>query len=72
MATHRNVRPGVVRRLMDQVALWSQAMDYSAADYTMDRITFVERELAELRDRMRQLEASRHNSPDSYIAPTAE
>ena len=40
-------------------------MDYSGFDYTVDRIAFIERELAALKDRMmRQLEASRHEPPD--------
>ncbi len=42
-------------------------MDYSGFDYTVDRIAFIERELAALKDRMRQFEASRHEPPD---APT--
>jgi hypothetical protein len=33
-------------------------------DYTLDRIAFVERELAEIKDRMRQFEASRPEPPD--------
>jgi hypothetical protein len=56
--------PGAFRRLMNKVARWSEAMDYSGFDYTLDRIAFVERELAEIKDRMRQFEASRHEPPD--------
>jgi len=56
--------PGAFRRLMNKVATWSEAMDYSGFDYTFDRIAYVERELAALKDRMRQFEASRHEPPD--------
>ena len=56
--------PGALRRLMNKIARWSEAMDYSGFDYTFDRIASVERELAALKDRMRQLEASRHELPD--------
>ena len=49
---------------MNKVARWSEALDYSGFDYTLDRIAFVGRELAEIKDRMRQFEASRHEPPD--------
>jgi hypothetical protein len=39
-------------------------MDYSGVDYTLDRIASIERELAALKDRMRQFEASRHERSD--------
>ena len=56
--------PGAFRRLMNKLVRWSKAMDYSGFDYTLDRIAFVERELAAIKDRMRQLEASRYGPPD--------
>jgi len=46
------------------VATWSEALNYSGIDYTLDRIAFIERELAEIKDRLRQFEASRHEPPD--------
>jgi hypothetical protein len=52
---------------MNKVARWSEAMDHSGFDYTFDRIASVERELAALKDRMRQYEASRHEPP---VVPT--
>lgn len=48
---------------MNKVATWSGARNYSGIDYTLDRIAFVERELAEIKDRMRHFEASRHEPP---------
>jgi len=64
MTTEVGAGPGALRRLMNKVARWSEAMDYSGFDYTVDRIASVERELAALKDRMRQLEASRREPPD--------
>jgi len=55
--------PGAFRRLMNKVAKWSEVLDYSGFDYTLDRIAFVERELAEINKRMRHFEASRHEPP---------
>ncbi len=56
--------PGLFRRLMKKVAICEEALNYSGFDYTLDRIASVERELAALKDRMRQFEASRHEAPD--------
>ncbi len=64
MTTDRSGGPGAFRRLMNKVATWLEALDYSGIDYTLDRIAFVERELAEIKDRMRQFEASRHEPLD--------
>jgi hypothetical protein len=64
MTTDVSGGPGAFRRLMNKVARWSEAMDYSGFDYTFCRIASVERELAALKHRMCQLEASRHEPPD--------
>jgi hypothetical protein len=64
MTTDVSGGPGVFRRLMKKVAIWEEALDYSGVDYTLDRIAFIERELAEIKDRLRQFEASRHEPPD--------
>ena len=64
MATDMSGGPGAFRRLINKVARWSQALDYSGVDYTFDRIAFIERELAALKDRMRQFEASRQEPRD--------
>ena len=71
MATDKSGGPGVFRRLMKKVAIWEEALNYSGIDYTFDRIASVERELAALKDRMRQFEASRQEQPDvASGAPT--
>jgi hypothetical protein len=64
MTTDVSGGPGVFRRLMKKVAIWEEALNYLGFDYTLDRIASVERELAVLKDRMRQFEASRHEPPD--------
>jgi hypothetical protein len=65
--------PGAFRRLMNKVAKWSEVLDYSGFDYTLDRIAFVERELAAIKDRLRQFEASLHEPPNvPPMRPPAE
>ena len=64
MTTDLSGSSGALRRLMNKVARWSEALDYSGFDYTLDRIATIERELAAIKDRMRQFEASRHEPPD--------
>lgn len=64
MTTEVSGGPGAFRRLMSKLARWSEAMDYSGFHYTLDRIGFIERELAALKDRMGQFEALRHEPPD--------
>jgi hypothetical protein len=64
MTTDMSGGPGAFRRIINKVATWSEALHYSGLDYTLGRIAFVERELPEVKDRMRQFEASRHEPPD--------
>jgi hypothetical protein len=64
MATDTDGSSGALRRLMKRVRGWSETLEYSGIDYTFDRIASIERELAELKDRMRRLETSRHEPPD--------
>jgi hypothetical protein len=71
MATDMSGGPGLFRRLIKKVAIWEEALNYSGVEYTFDRIASVERELAALKDRMRQFEASRQEQPDvASDAPT--
>ncbi len=73
MTTDISGKPGAFRRLMNKVATWSEALNYSDFEYTLDRIALVERELAEIKDRMRKFEASRHEPPDvPPMRPPAE
>ncbi len=70
MTTDVSRGPGVFRRLMNRVAGWSEALDYSGFEYTFDRISLIERELAALKNRMRQFEESRHETSD--VPPTRQ
>jgi len=67
MATDTDGSSGALRRLMKRVRGWSETLEYSGIDYTFDRIASIERELAELKDRMRQLEVSRHEPPHLHM-----
>jgi len=64
MTTDVSGGPGAFRRLLNKAASWLEALDYSGTDYTLDRIASIERDVAEIKDRMRQFEASRHAPPD--------
>ena len=64
MTTDVSGGPGLLRRLIKKVAIWEEALNYSGFDYTIDRIAPIERELAAIKDRMRQFEESRHEPPD--------
>jgi hypothetical protein len=64
MTTDMGSGPGALRRRMNKVATWSEALNYSGIDYPPDRITSVDGELAEIKDRMRKFEASRYEPPD--------
>jgi hypothetical protein len=52
---------------MKKVAIWEEALNYWGIDYTFDRIANVDRELAELKDRMLRFEASWHDPPDVQV-----
>jgi len=67
MATETDGRLGVLRRLLKKVAIWEEALNYSGFDYTFDRLANMERELAELKERMLRFEASRHGPPDGQV-----
>jgi hypothetical protein len=42
MTTDMSRGPGAFRRLMNKVTTWSEALNYSGIDYTLDRIAFIE------------------------------
>lgn len=58
MATDMSGGHGAFRRLINRMVGWSEALDYSGVDYTLDRIASLERELAALKDRIRRFDAS--------------
>jgi hypothetical protein len=66
--TSDTAEPGLFRRLLKKVVIWEEALNYSGFDYTFDRLANVERELAALKDRMRQIEASQQGPPDAALS----
>ena len=47
-------KKSVFRRLISDLTAWAMAMDYSGAEYTLDRIAALEKQVAELRDELRR------------------
>jgi hypothetical protein len=43
---------GVWGRLIETIAAWEDAMDYTASDYALDRITNLELEVARLKGKL--------------------
>jgi uncharacterized small protein (DUF1192 family) len=48
----------LLRKLWASLMAWEAAMDYSAADYTNDRIGGLEREVEQLKDELRRTRMS--------------
>ncbi len=48
----------LLRKLWTSLMAWEAAMDYSAADYTNDRIGGLEREVEQLKDELRRTRMS--------------
>ena len=57
MAALETGRPNRVRRFFASVEAWCKALDYSTFDYTLERISGLEKEIAQLKDEARQREA---------------
>jgi hypothetical protein len=53
-AIHPIPKQGKFRRALAAVGAWLQALDYTGFDYTLDRTEHVERELARLKEELRQ------------------
>ena len=53
-ANHRVPERGKFRRTLAAVFAWSEAMDYTSFDYTLDRIEHLERELRQTKEELRQ------------------
>ena len=59
-ANHSVPEQGKLRRALAVVFSWLQAMEYTAFDYTLDRIERLEREVGQLKEELRQ---SRETEP---------
>jgi hypothetical protein len=51
------------RRALAAVGAWLQALDYTGFDYTLDRTERLERELAQLKEELRQSGEASSNDP---------
>ena len=49
-----NPKQGKFRRALAAVGAWIQALDYTGFDYALDRTERLERELAQLKEELRQ------------------
>jgi hypothetical protein len=58
-------RQGIFRRALAAVGAWLEALEYTGFDYTLDRTKRLERELARLREELRQSREAR--SGDSHL-----
>ena len=47
-------KQGMFRRALAAIDAWLQVLDYTGADYAFDRIEGLERELAQLKEELRQ------------------
>jgi len=47
-------KPGKFRRALGAIGAWLQALDYTGFDYALDRTERLERELAQLKEELRQ------------------
>ena len=56
-------RRGRFRRALQTFARFIQELDYTAVDYSLDRFEKLERELAELKEEVRQLRTSGTEEP---------
>ena len=62
-------RNGAFGRVIDAIAAWEKAMDYTPYDYVQDRVSNLEREVLQLRDELRALPAG--NSAGSRAKPAS-
>ncbi len=53
-ANHSTQRQGKFRRILSAVWVFLQAMESTSADYTLDRIERLEREVGRLKEELRQ------------------
>ena len=47
-------KKSMFRRFMDRLIAWEDTLGYSSGDYALDRIAGLEKQIAELRDELRQ------------------
>ena len=63
-AIHPIPKQGKFRRALAAVGAWLQALDYTGFDYTLDRTECLERELARLKEELRESREAEWRSTD--------
>jgi hypothetical protein len=57
MTNESKKQKGAFGRVIDAIAAWEKAMDYTPYDYVQDRVSNLEREVLQLRDELSALPA---------------
>ena len=57
MTNDSKKQKGAFGRVIDAIAAWEKAMDYTPSDYVLDRVCNLEREVSQLRDELRAFPA---------------
>jgi hypothetical protein len=55
MTNDSKKQKGAFGRVIDAIAAWEKAMEYTPYDYVLDRVCNLEREVSQLRDELREL-----------------
>jgi hypothetical protein len=69
MTNDNKKQKGAFGRVIDAIAAWEKAMDYTPYDCVQDRISNLEREVSQLRDELRWLPPG--NSANGRAKPTS-
>ena len=69
MTNESKKQKGAIGRILDAIAAWEKAMDYTPSDYVLDRVCNLEREVSQLRDELRVFPAG--NSAGSRAKPAS-
>ena len=69
MTNESKKQKGAFGRVIDAIAAWEKAMDYTPYDYVQDRVSNLEREVLQLRDELRALPAG--NSAGGRAKPAS-
>src|SRR5882757_4236235 len=69
MTNDSKKQKGAFGRVIDAIAAWEKAMEYTPYDYVLDRVCNLEREVLQLRDELRALPAG--NSAGGRAKPAS-
>jgi hypothetical protein len=69
MTNESKKQKGTFGRVIDAIAAWEKAMDYTPYDYVQDRVSNLEGQVSQLRDELRALPAG--NSAGGRTKPAS-